>query len=46
MAEYTVKWEEVENELVEIAAELTALGGHDTGLVHQSGNCIKFIIAL
>jgi predicted nucleic acid-binding Zn-ribbon protein len=26
MAEYTGKWDEVENELAEIAAELTALG--------------------
>jgi len=26
MTEYIGKWEEVENELVEIAAELTALG--------------------
>jgi hypothetical protein len=32
MAEYTGRWEEVENELAEIAAELTALGDMIPGL--------------
>jgi hypothetical protein len=32
MAEYTGRWDEVENELAEIAAELTALGDMIPGL--------------
>jgi DNA-directed RNA polymerase subunit F len=32
MAEYTGKWDDVENELAEIAAELTALGDMIPGL--------------
>ena len=32
MTEYTGKWDEVENELAEIAAELTALGDMVPGL--------------
>jgi hypothetical protein len=40
MAEYKGKWDEVENELFDIAAEITALGvategGDDTGAIPQ-----------